>query len=178
MIRHCVMFRWNDNLSPATISEVEAALTKLPAAITAIASYSFGRDIGVNTGNFEFAVVADQVHRRAIAGELRRERGDRFASDHLTPTGVQHSVLGERTAEQLGRTIVGALRVLLYERPQGETVGYLLYLIHAIPLSTAVIDKRPLPRATRFRRRTTPAIRATPSRCRRRGMARSTRCAA
>src|SRR5437868_12463932 len=59
MIRHCVMFRWNDNLSPATIGEVEAALTKLPAAITAIASYSFGRDIGVNTGNFEFAVVAD-----------------------------------------------------------------------------------------------------------------------
>ena len=53
------MFRWNDNLSPATIGEVEAALTKLPAAITAIASYSFGRDIGVNTGNFEFAVVAD-----------------------------------------------------------------------------------------------------------------------
>jgi hypothetical protein len=59
MIRHCVMFRWKDGTSARTIGEVEAALAKLPAAIPAIAAYSFGRDIEVNDGNYEFAVVAD-----------------------------------------------------------------------------------------------------------------------
>jgi Stress responsive A/B Barrel Domain len=59
MIRHCVMFRWKDGTSPATIGEVEAALAKLPDAIPAIAAYTFGRDIAVNSGNYEFAVVAD-----------------------------------------------------------------------------------------------------------------------
>jgi hypothetical protein len=59
MIRHCVMFRWKDEMPPAWVAEVEAALATLPAAIPTIASYSFGRDIGVNTGNYEFAVVAD-----------------------------------------------------------------------------------------------------------------------
>ena len=59
MIRHCVMFRWNDDMPVAWIDEVETALATLPAAIPAIASYSFGRDIGVNAGNHHFAVVAD-----------------------------------------------------------------------------------------------------------------------
>ena len=59
MIRHCVMFRWNDDMPVGWIDEVEAALATLPAAIPAIASYSFGRDIGVNAGNHQFAVVAD-----------------------------------------------------------------------------------------------------------------------
>jgi len=59
MIRHCVMFRWNAEMPVAWIDEVEAALATLPTAIPTIASYSFGRDIGVNAGNFEFAVVAD-----------------------------------------------------------------------------------------------------------------------
>jgi hypothetical protein len=59
MIRHCVMFRWNDDMPAAWIDEVEAALATLPAAIPAIAAYSFGRDIGVNAGNHQFAVVAD-----------------------------------------------------------------------------------------------------------------------
>ena len=59
MIRHCVMFRWKDDMPVEWIGEVEAALATLPAAIPAIASYSFGRDIGVNAGNHQFAVVAD-----------------------------------------------------------------------------------------------------------------------
>ena len=59
MIRHCVMFRWKDEMPAASIDEVEAALATLPAAISQIASYSFGRDVAVNAGNYEFAVVAD-----------------------------------------------------------------------------------------------------------------------
>ena len=59
MIRHCVMFRWKEGLAARWIDEVEAALATLPAAIPVIVSYSFGRDIGVNPDNSEFAVVAD-----------------------------------------------------------------------------------------------------------------------
>jgi len=80
MIRHCVMFRWKEEMPVAWIDDVETALATLPAAIPVIASYSFGRDIGVNAGNHQFAVVADfatvddylvyrdhPVHKRVVA---------------------------------------------------------------------------------------------------------------
>jgi len=80
MIRHCVMFRWREEMPVAWIDDVETALATLPAAIPVIASYSFGRDIGVNAGNHQFAVVADfatvddylvyrdhPVHKRVVA---------------------------------------------------------------------------------------------------------------
>jgi hypothetical protein len=59
MIRHVVMFRFKDGTSPAAVTAIAEGLGGLPAAIPEIAEYRFGSDIGVNDGNFDFAVVAD-----------------------------------------------------------------------------------------------------------------------
>jgi Stress responsive A/B Barrel Domain len=59
MIRHVVVFRWNDSVTDADIAEVAAALDALPAAIAEIADYRHGRDEGLNTANFDYAVVGD-----------------------------------------------------------------------------------------------------------------------
>ena len=59
MIRHAVMFRFKPGTTPADISAIVEGLGGLPRAIPEIAAYQFGRDIGVNDGNFDFAVVAD-----------------------------------------------------------------------------------------------------------------------
>jgi|SRR5687768_15503866 hypothetical protein len=59
MIRHAVMFRFKLGTPPAAIAAIAEGLGGLPHAIPEIAEYRFGHDIGVNDGNFDYAVVAD-----------------------------------------------------------------------------------------------------------------------
>lgn len=59
MIRHVVVFSWNDYVTEADIAAVGAALAKLPGQVPEIRRYSFGRDAGLVAGNSQFAVVAD-----------------------------------------------------------------------------------------------------------------------
>ncbi len=59
MIRHTVMFRWKPGTTPADVAAVTEGLGGLPAAIAEIREYRFGHDIGINSGNFDFVVVAD-----------------------------------------------------------------------------------------------------------------------
>jgi len=59
MLRHVVMFRWTEATTAEDVAAVEAALRLLPAVIPEIRSYTMGSDVGVNPGNFDFAVVAD-----------------------------------------------------------------------------------------------------------------------
>jgi hypothetical protein len=53
------MFRFRPETTPADVAAIVAGLNGLPAAIPAIAAYRFGADLGINDGNFDFAVVAD-----------------------------------------------------------------------------------------------------------------------
>lgn len=59
MLRHVVMFRFEDGTAAEDIAAVREALGGLPAAIPEIRAYRFGPDAGINDGNFEFAVTAD-----------------------------------------------------------------------------------------------------------------------
>lgn len=83
MIRHTVMFRFKPSTTPADVASIAEGLGGLPKAIPEIADYWFGHDIGVNDGNFDFAVVADfadtddyvvyrdhELHRAIIAERI------------------------------------------------------------------------------------------------------------
>ncbi len=59
MIRHCVMFRWNDEATPELIQGLRDNIVKLPERIDVVRAFSMGDDIGVNEGNFDFCVTAD-----------------------------------------------------------------------------------------------------------------------
>lgn len=59
MIRHVVLFRWNDDVSDAHIDAVGTALSGMPEAIDTIVTYKYGRNLGINPGNFDYAVTAD-----------------------------------------------------------------------------------------------------------------------
>jgi len=92
MIRHVVAFRWIPEATPAQIDAVTAALRALPGKIPEIRSFRCGPDVGVNDGNWDYAVVAefdsleDQTiyrdhpeHRAVIDNELAAIRADRAA---------------------------------------------------------------------------------------------------
>ena len=59
MLRHVVVFTWNEQATPAVLDEIVASLRALPGQIPEIRSYHVGSDAGLDDGNVAFAVVAD-----------------------------------------------------------------------------------------------------------------------
>jgi hypothetical protein len=59
MIRHTVMFTWKDDATDAQKKQVAAELSRLPGVVPSIRAYAMGTDIGVNDGNWDFAVSGD-----------------------------------------------------------------------------------------------------------------------
>jgi Stress responsive A/B Barrel Domain len=59
MFRHVVLMSWTEGTTPADVTAIAEALGGLPAAIAELRDYRFGHDVGINEGNFDFAVVAD-----------------------------------------------------------------------------------------------------------------------
>ena len=67
MLRHVALFRWKPETTAADVSKVEAALHQLPGKIPCILAYRFGRDVGVQDGNADFALVADFPDEEGLA---------------------------------------------------------------------------------------------------------------
>jgi Stress responsive A/B Barrel Domain len=59
MIRHVVMMRWAAGATAEQQQRVATELSRLPAVVPSLRDYRLGADLGVNPGNFDFAVVAD-----------------------------------------------------------------------------------------------------------------------
>ena len=59
MIRHTALFRWTDEATGEQKQRVAAELARLPALVASLRAYQFGSDLGLNPGNFDFAVTAD-----------------------------------------------------------------------------------------------------------------------
>ena len=59
MIRHVVLFRWAPGATDGQKQQVAAELSRLPALVPSLRDYRLGANLGLNPGNFEFAVAAD-----------------------------------------------------------------------------------------------------------------------
>ncbi len=95
MFRHVALFRWSAPVDDATRASVEAALGALPHAIGTVRAYAFGPDAGVNTGNFDFAVVADFDDRESYVVYRDHPAHQRVLEEVLAP------LVTERAAVQL-----------------------------------------------------------------------------
>jgi hypothetical protein len=58
MIRHTVVFRWKPEVTPEQKQLVETMLARLPSLVPTLREFEFGSDLGVNEGNYDFAVSA------------------------------------------------------------------------------------------------------------------------
>ena len=59
MIRHVVMFTWDDAMTGEMEKQLASELTELAPKLAGLRSYHCGADVGLVEGNFDFAVVAD-----------------------------------------------------------------------------------------------------------------------
>lgn len=84
MIRHVVVFTWDDEMTDEMEQQLAAELTALAPRLAGMRSYHAGPDIGAAEGNYDFAVVADfddlasylayrdHPHHQEIVGRLSR----------------------------------------------------------------------------------------------------------
>jgi hypothetical protein len=84
MIRHVVMFRWNDTVTEAHLTVVAAALDALPAAIPEIVDYRHGPDQQLAPTNFDYAVVGDFVSVEAYVTYRDHPVHQQLIADHFT----------------------------------------------------------------------------------------------
>ncbi len=84
MIRHVVMFRWNESVTEEQLAEMAAALDALPGAIPAIAAYRHGADLGLAPTNFQYAITAEFASVDDFAAYRDHPEHQRFIADHIT----------------------------------------------------------------------------------------------
>ena len=59
MIRHTVLFSWNEHATDEDKRRALDELATLPDIVPSVRAFAVGVDVGVNEGNYDFAVTAD-----------------------------------------------------------------------------------------------------------------------
>ena len=59
MIRHCVMFKWNDQVDDAKKAAFLEGLVGLLETVDTVRGYAYGDDAAFNEGNHDFCVSVD-----------------------------------------------------------------------------------------------------------------------
>ena len=59
MIRHIAMLTLKPDAPDTAVQSLEEGLSLLGQTITEIAAYTYGSELGLRDGNYDFAVVAD-----------------------------------------------------------------------------------------------------------------------
>jgi hypothetical protein len=96
MILHVATFTLRDDVTTTQLDAIDAALAALPARIAALRSYSHGRDLGLRSGNGDYAVVALVDDADGLAGYLDHPEHVRAVQTYVQPLVVT------RQAVQIG----------------------------------------------------------------------------
>ena len=84
MIRHVVMFRWNDSVTDEQVVAMSAALDALPAAIPEIVAYRHGPDLGLAPTNSDYTITADFATVEDFATYPDHPEHQRFIAEQIT----------------------------------------------------------------------------------------------
>jgi hypothetical protein len=92
--RHVVMFQFHTGVTAEQKRTLEDRLNTLPGVIPEVRAYAVGGDLGVNPGNFDFAVVADFADREAYLVYRDHPAHRKIIDECVTP------IVAERRAVQ------------------------------------------------------------------------------
>lgn len=88
-----MLFRWKPEATAEDVSKVEAALHQLPGKIPCIQSYRFGRDLGVQDGNADFALVADFTDEAGLATYANHPEHQAVLQKTIQPITAQRDAI-------------------------------------------------------------------------------------
>lgn len=97
MIRHVVVFTWDDGMTQAMEQRFAAELTDFAGLMSGLRSYHAGPDLGLSQGNYDFAVVADFDDEASFVSyrdhPKHKDIISRFSGPHATSrAGVQYEI--------------------------------------------------------------------------------------
>lgn len=95
MLRHISCLTWKDGTTPEAVAAVEAGLAELPALIPELRAFGFGPDLGLASGNADFAIVADLDDADGWRRYQEHPAHQAVIVDRIRP------ILASRTAAQL-----------------------------------------------------------------------------
>ncbi len=84
MIRHAVLFRFDDLFNESALAAMSAALDALPAQIPEILAYHHGPDLGIGPTNFAYAITADFASTDDFATYRDHPEHQRFIAEYIT----------------------------------------------------------------------------------------------
>jgi hypothetical protein len=93
MIRHVVLFRFEDSVTDDQIGELSAALDALPAAVPAIVTYRHGRDQGLAPTNFDYTVTADFADVDGFTTYRDHPAHQQLIAEHITGRVVERAAV-------------------------------------------------------------------------------------
>ena len=85
MIRHVVMFRWNDTVTDRSLAALSTALDALPAQIPELVAYRHGADLAIAPTNYDYAVTADLANVADFAVYRDHPAHQAFIAEHIVP---------------------------------------------------------------------------------------------
>jgi hypothetical protein len=85
MMRHIAMFTFTDDVTDEDVRAIDAGLGGLPNVIEEIRSYSFGIDLGLGEGNFDYAVVGEFDSAEDFRTYLAHPEHVRVSSTFIKP---------------------------------------------------------------------------------------------
>jgi hypothetical protein len=93
MLRHVVLFTWNEDTSPETRAATLAALGRLPQEVGGMTSFAVGPDAGLTEGNAHTALVADFPDEAAYRAYATDPRHLAVIAEHVKPHLVARSAV-------------------------------------------------------------------------------------
>ncbi|MBB83698.1 MAG: stress protein [Deltaproteobacteria bacterium] len=93
MIRHIAMFTLKDDAPQGTVEHLEEGLFLLAQTIEEISAYTYGADLGLRDGTWDFAVVADFETPDDFRAYADHPDHVAFIQERLTPVLAQRASL-------------------------------------------------------------------------------------
>ena len=100
MVRHCVMFRFTDATTAADIERISAAASELPKQIPAIRAYTFGPDLRLVAGSWDYAIVGDFADADGWAEYDAHPDHEHFRSDVIGPHVAERCAVRSRCSRR------------------------------------------------------------------------------
>lgn len=92
MLRHVVLFRWNEDTEPAQVDRIEAELRAMLDRLDIVRAWSLGRDARLREGNADMALVVDLDDVAAFRAYSADEGHQRLLNELILPAGTRLGV--------------------------------------------------------------------------------------
>jgi hypothetical protein len=92
VLRHVVLFRWNEGTEPARVDRIEAELRAMLDRLEIVRAWSLGRDAGLREGNADMALVVDLDDADAFRAYSADAGHQRLLNELILPAGTRFGV--------------------------------------------------------------------------------------